>query len=112
MDPVRILIAEDEILVARDTENMLLNFGYDVVGIAGTGEDALALAEKLAPDLILMDIRLKGNIGGIEAADRIREHEWQMDRELRRREEHYRVLVESLEEGIVQFDIQDRFTFV
>ncbi len=73
MDRVRILIAEDELIVARDTENMLLSFGHDVPGIAATAEEAIALAGELSPDLILMDIRLKGDASGIEAAKRIRD---------------------------------------
>ncbi len=73
MDRVRILIAEDELIVARDTENMLLSFGYEVPGIATTAEEAIALAGELSPDLILMDIRLKGDANGIEAAIRIRD---------------------------------------
>jgi PAS domain S-box-containing protein len=73
MDRVRILIAEDELIVARDTENMLLSLGYEVLGLAATAEEAIALAGELSPDLILMDIRLKGDASGIEAATRIRD---------------------------------------
>ncbi|MGB7295912.1 MAG: response regulator [Candidatus Aminicenantales bacterium] len=73
MDKIRILIVEDEIIVARDTENMLMNFGYEVLGIAGSGEEAISLTAEISPDVILMDIRLRGDMDGIEAAGRIRE---------------------------------------
>lgn len=64
----RILIVEDERLVAEDLKNTLSSFKYEVVGIAASGEDAIALAKKSEPDLILMDIMLEGSMTGIEAA--------------------------------------------
>jgi CheY-like chemotaxis protein len=71
MSGERILIVEDEGIVATDLESTLQKLGYDVVGIAATGQEAITLAENSAPDLVLMDIRLKGNIDGIEAAEQI-----------------------------------------
>jgi DNA-binding NarL/FixJ family response regulator len=63
----RILIVEDEALVALDIEQVLRSAGFEVVGIADTQAAAVAEATRLAPDLILMDITLReGN--GIEAA--------------------------------------------
>ena len=72
MAKVSILVVEDESIVARDIQQSLKKLGYEVLDICGTGEDAMAKAEQLKPDLILMDIMLKGAIGGIEAADYIR----------------------------------------
>ena len=68
----RILIVEDEFIVAADLEMKLTRLGYQVVGSAVTGEDAIALAEKHRPDLVLMDIQLQGRMNGTEAAETIR----------------------------------------
>ena len=68
----KILIVEDEIIVAMATEQKLLDLGYVVLNTVDTGEDAVKYASQLKPDLILMDIILKGKINGIEAAKRIK----------------------------------------
>ncbi len=68
----RILIVEDESIVALDMRNQLIELGYEIVGVAASGEDAVASASAKNPDLILMDIRLKGAMDGVEAAERIR----------------------------------------
>jgi len=68
----RILIVEDEILLARDTAYMLQDIGCIVVGFAATAEDAVEKAGTLHPNLVFMDIRLKGRQDGIDAAARIR----------------------------------------
>lgn len=73
MDPVRILIVEDEGLIARDIENMAKNAGYQVCGVVSSGPEAIRQAEALEPDLVLMDIILQGEMDGIEAAYLIRE---------------------------------------
>ncbi len=73
MERVRILIVEDEGLIARDIENMVKNAGYEVCGVVQTGMEAIERAEALEPDLILMDIILQGDMDGIEAAHIIRE---------------------------------------
>lgn len=70
--PGRILIVEDEQIVAKHIKNHLKKGGYDPVGVAVTGEDAVRLTEELQPDLILMDIRLAGPMDGIQAAEKIR----------------------------------------
>lgn len=67
----RIFIVEDEVVIAMEIESVLQQLGYLVAGSAATGEDAIALAAEMRPDLILMDIRLKGEMDGITAADRI-----------------------------------------
>jgi len=64
----KLLIVEDERLVAEDLKNTVSGFNYDVVGIVASGEDAIAMAKKFQPDLILMDIMLEGSMTGIEAA--------------------------------------------
>lgn len=67
-----ILIAEDEILQAKDVAGSLETLGYTVAGIAVSGEEALRMVGELQPDLVLLDIKLSGEMDGIEAADRIR----------------------------------------
>lgn len=73
MSKTNILIVEDESIVAKDIQHSLKKLGYTVVGICSTGEDAIRTAEELKPDLVLMDIMLKGDMSGIEAAAQIRE---------------------------------------
>jgi CheY-like chemotaxis protein len=70
--PGRVLIVEDEYLVALTAEDALLDAGYTVVGIAASAEEAVKLAEVERPDLVLMDIRLVGQRDGIDAAAEIR----------------------------------------
>ncbi|MHC1743631.1 MAG: PAS domain S-box protein [Syntrophobacteraceae bacterium] len=72
MKVTRILIVEDETIVALDIRSRLLDMGYEVAGMADRGDDALAQAASVQPDLVLMDIRLKGPMDGIEAAAEIR----------------------------------------
>ena len=67
-----ILITEDESIVAKDIQMSLKKLGYNVIGICSSGEDAIKVAEEKKPDLVLMDIMLKGDMSGIEAADVIR----------------------------------------
>ncbi|AVO49359.1 diguanylate cyclase [Melaminivora suipulveris] len=69
--PYRLLIVEDEALIAEETADRLTRLGYQVLGIADTGPQAIAMAQQLQPDLVLMDIRLKGAMSGIEAAEQI-----------------------------------------
>ena len=68
---VRILIAEDERLLAEELRERLAAIGATVVGAVVTGQQAIEMAEQTRPDLVLMDIRLKGDMDGIEAATRI-----------------------------------------
>jgi PAS domain S-box-containing protein len=68
----KILIVEDEAITAMDIKHNLINFGFDVAGTADSGEKAIEIAQKLKPDLILMDITLKGDMDGIEAARKIK----------------------------------------
>jgi len=68
----RILVVEDEKIVAMEIQQRLTEMGFQVIGITDSGEDAIHQANELKPDLTLMDIRLKGGIDGIEAAEKIR----------------------------------------
>jgi CheY-like chemotaxis protein len=72
MAGVKILIVEDETIVAMDMQRRLGRLGYEVAGVAGSGEEALIRAEETRPDLALMDIMLAGKIDGIETAERMR----------------------------------------
>ena len=68
---LRILIAEDEQIVAADLEDKLSRIGHQVIGIASSGQEAIEVAERLRPELVLMDVRLEGSMEGTEAARRI-----------------------------------------
>jgi two-component system CheB/CheR fusion protein len=72
-NPARILIVEDELLIAEEACDRLEAAGYAVVGIADSGPRAIELAEVEQPDLLLMDIRLKSRMDGIEAGELIYE---------------------------------------
>jgi two-component system, cell cycle sensor histidine kinase and response regulator CckA len=72
-EKTKILIVEDEGLIARDIASRLERSGYAVVGIAEAGDEALRKVEEFAPDLILMDIRINGDMDGVETATRIQE---------------------------------------
>lgn len=69
----RILLVEDDALVASYIQDVLQESGYAVSGFASTGPEALALAEEEAPDLALVDIRLAGPMDGIEVACLLRQ---------------------------------------
>jgi PAS domain S-box-containing protein len=70
-----VLIVDDEIIIARELEARLKGMGYDVAGIASSGAEAIRLAAETRPSLVLMDIVLKGDLDGIEAANEIVRHE-------------------------------------
>ena len=72
MAQTNVLVVEDESIVSKDIQLSLKKLGYHVVGAASTGEQAVLLAQQHMPDIILMDIMLKGEMNGIEAADTIR----------------------------------------
>ncbi|MDO9543179.1 MAG: response regulator [Kiritimatiellia bacterium] len=69
-----IMIVEDEAIVAKDIETSLIGLGYSICAVVSSGEEALVTARDAKPDLILMDIMLKGEIDGIETAKRITSH--------------------------------------
>ncbi len=66
--PLRILVVEDEILIALELESLLQDLGHDVVGIAASSEDALALGQELKPDLAFVDIHLADGPTGVDVA--------------------------------------------
>nr|WP_319374633.1 PAS domain S-box protein [uncultured Methanobacterium sp.] len=70
----KILIVEDEAITAMDIKHSLINFGFEVVGTAASGDEAIKKAQELKPDLILMDVTLKGDMDGIEATRKIKIH--------------------------------------
>ncbi|MUG93407.1 response regulator [Scytonema sp. UIC 10036] len=72
MANAKILIVEDERIVAKDIAKRLQNLGYVVVAAVSSGEEAIEKAAETRPDLVLMDIRLKGKIDGIKASEHIR----------------------------------------
>lgn len=73
MNRTRILIVEDEAIVALDIRRQLTELGYDPVAHSMRGEEARELVEKLRPDLVLMDIQLAGEMDGIATAQEIRQ---------------------------------------
>jgi AmiR/NasT family two-component response regulator len=68
--PRRVLVAEDEALIRLDLKEMLQEEGYDVVGEAADGEQAVRLAEELKPDLVILDVKMPV-LDGISAAEQI-----------------------------------------
>jgi CheY-like chemotaxis protein len=73
MTETRVMIVEDEALVAMALESDLGDFGYIVVGVSATADHAVRQARETRPDVILMDVRLKGERDGVDAALEIRD---------------------------------------
>lgn len=73
MGTTKILVVEDESIIALELENCLISMGYEVLDRVDTGDKAIKAVEVQEPDLILMDIRLKGDIDGIETAELIKQ---------------------------------------
>ncbi|MCG6954414.1 MAG: response regulator [Gemmatimonadetes bacterium] len=71
MERPRVLIVEDEFLVAYELRLHLEESGFEVCGMVGTGAEAVAVAERTRPDCVLMDVSLKGDMDGIEAARKV-----------------------------------------
>jgi two-component system response regulator LytT len=69
MNHINVLVVEDESIVSKDIQHSLKKLGYTVVVGAATGEKALELIKSECPDIVLMDIMLKGNMNGIEVAE-------------------------------------------
>jgi len=69
MNRTSVLIVEDERIVAKDIQQTLLGMGYDAFAIASSGDEAIAFASERCPDVVLMDIRIKGRRDGIETAE-------------------------------------------
>jgi PAS domain S-box-containing protein len=71
--PSRILVVEDESIVAFNLQQRLSQLGYDVPAIAVSGDECMEMFSKTQPDLVLMDIHIQGDMDGIEVASRLRE---------------------------------------
>lgn len=71
MTPAKILVVEDEYIIASALQESLTAMGYEVIEVVATGEQAVEVAARLRPDVVLMDIQLKGSMDGIQAAQRI-----------------------------------------
>ncbi|MBV9385863.1 MAG: response regulator [Chroococcidiopsidaceae cyanobacterium CP_BM_ER_R8_30] len=71
MKTAKILVVEDESIVAKDLQKRLIRIGHVVPTTASSGEEALSKATEISPDLVLMDIRLKGKMDGVETAKQI-----------------------------------------
>ncbi|MCA6436114.1 MAG: response regulator [Bacteroidota bacterium] len=73
MEKLNIFIVEDESIVAKDIQNSLTKLGYNVMGIANNGKDAIEKITELKPDLVLMDIMIKGDLTGIDVSEKLKE---------------------------------------
>ena len=71
--PTRVLIVEDEAIIAMDLAQRLENYGYTVTGIAASSDQAIELFDATSPDLVMMDIVIRGALDGVETAARLRE---------------------------------------
>ena len=69
---IKILIVEDEVIFAMSIRRVLTMWGYETCGLASTGEEAVRCVKIENPDLIIMDVSLKGHMDGIDAAKEIR----------------------------------------
>lgn len=74
MAEIKILVVEDESIIAEDIRASLMSMGYKVSSVVSTGEAAVENVKEHKPDIVLMDIMLQGEMDGIEAADEIRKH--------------------------------------
>jgi CheY-like chemotaxis protein len=72
VEDIKILVVEDESIIALNIKKKLKSFGYAVPAIASTGEEAIKMTEITFPDLILMDVMLKGGMDGVQAIEEIR----------------------------------------
>jgi CheY-like chemotaxis protein len=72
MGKAKILVVEDERITSWDLQDCLTGLGYDVSATAVSGEEAIRKVAETHPDLVLMDVKLKGEMDGVEAAEQIR----------------------------------------
>src|SRR5262245_17054916 len=64
----KVLIVEDESVVAEDIKEKLETLGYSIIGVTDSGREAIELAKRHSPDLVMMDIHIKTDLNGVEAA--------------------------------------------
>ncbi len=69
--PARVLIVEDDFLLAEELRAAVIAWGYDVVGVVNRGEAALELAQKTRPDVLISDVRLRDAINGVTVAEEV-----------------------------------------
>lgn len=74
MSAAKILIVEGELVIGLDLEHRIKDMGYDVIAVVPSGREAIERASNVTPDLVLMDIKLSGELDGIETSRRMREH--------------------------------------
>lgn len=67
----KVLIAEDENLIALNIQNILNDYGFEVAAVVKSGEEIIAVSKEIMPDIIVADVNLKGTINGIDAARKI-----------------------------------------
>ena len=72
MPKKRIVVVEDESIIALDIQSRLKKLGYEVPAIASSGEQALRTIAEIRPDLVLMDIKLRGQMDGVSTTEKIR----------------------------------------
>jgi two-component system, response regulator PdtaR len=65
---LKAIIVEDEVIVAEDLRNKLLDLGFNVIAVTGSGREAVECAKETHPDLVLMDFQIKSDLDGAEAA--------------------------------------------
>lgn len=73
-EKLRIFIVEDDVIIGEDIKKSVRNIGHDIVGFVPSGEQALEQVTQVMPDLVLMDIVLRGRLNGIETAEQIHRH--------------------------------------
>lgn len=73
MENINVYIVEDESIVAKDIQNSLKKLGHNVLGISNNGEDALKNIAEQEPDIVLMDIMIKGSLTGIDVAEKVKQ---------------------------------------
>ncbi|MQY61645.1 response regulator, partial [bacterium] len=74
MEPAKILVVEDENIVAKDIATSLKRLGYAVPAVTSSGEEAVERTVDTDPDLVLMDIVLRGKMDGVQTAQHIHDH--------------------------------------
>jgi CheY-like chemotaxis protein len=72
-EKMKVMVVEDDAIIGMDIEHRVRRLGYEVTGVADTAEEAVELAADTKPDIALMDIRLRGDIDGIDTARMLKE---------------------------------------
>lgn len=75
MEKALVLIIEDQVLIAKSIEAMVVDYGMEVLALCKSGEEAIALTQQRTPDIVIMDIRLQGKLDGIQTAKELQLNE-------------------------------------